>query len=348
MRSQSCSLLFAALCATSPAAFAQSAPPAQSTLDRTIEDEHRRGMALRAQHQDEAARAVFEALWTRTREPRARARQALAEQSLARYADAEAHLVEALSFARDPWIAQNRALLEPVLQQARAAQGIAILHVRCETADAGVVIGGSEVGSVGSTLRVPPGRVSFEVRAEGFASVSRTVELAPGSVVRVDVSLDRSAPDVIATARAAEQSAAPPERPIARPIAHPIVHPTVLTDLRPAPSPLRPIAWVSAGLAVASASVGFVSLGLGSSAAARWNSDACLQGSLTREQSCPADVATAESMRPLSVAGLVGAGVFATASVALFIAARPAVESPRAVAVRCAPSLGALSCAGVF
>lgn len=286
---------------------------------------------------------MFEALWSRTREPRARARQALAEQSLARYAEAEAHLVEALSFAQDPWIAQSRALLEPVLQQARAAQGIAILHVRCETADAGVVIGGSEVGSVGSTLRVPPGRVSFEVRAEGFASVSRSVDLAPGSVVRVDVSLERSAPPATTSAASEERphgtSAAP---------ARPVVHRAVVTDLRPAPASLRPIAWASAGLAVASASAGFIGLGLGSAAAARWNSDACLQGSLTREQSCPNEVAAAESMRSLSIAGFVGAGVLATAAVALFVASRPAAESPRSVAVRCAPSFTSLACEGAF
>ncbi|MFO0560864.1 MAG: PEGA domain-containing protein [Polyangiales bacterium] len=362
MRNTLCSLLIAALCATSSAALAQTTN-ASTVLDRSIEDEHRRGMALRAQHRDEAARAVFEALWTRTHEPRARARQALAEQSLGRYAEAESHLAEALAHGQDPWIAQNRALLEPVLQQARAAQGVAILTVRCEPAHAGVVIGGTEVGSAGSTLRIAPGTVSFEVRAEGFASVTRTVELTPGSVARVDVALVRSEVAQGASALAASQSqrrdgdieprAPSALRAGARPTAVTSGPSTsrgggMASDLRPAPSPLRPLAWVSAGLAVASSGVALVGFAVGSSAAAQWNSDACLRATLTREQSCPNEITTAESMRAVSVAGFVAAGVFAAGAATLFVVGRPGLERRERAGLRCAPSIRSLVCTGEF
>lgn len=345
MRTALCSLLFAALCATNAAALAQSLP---SSIDRAIDDEHRRGMSLRAQHQDDAARAIFESLWTRTHEPRARARQALAEQSLGRHADAEAHLVEALAFAEDPWIAQNRTLLEPVLQQARAAQGIAILTVRCETAPADVVIGGSEVGSVGSTLRVPPGRVTFEVRAEGFASVSRSVDLAPGAVIRVDVALERAATN--AQTPVPSTSATPPVARAVSPAV--IVRQPRAERRRDARETVRALAWTAAATTVVTSGAASVAVIVGGSAAARWNSEACLPSTLTREQSCPDEIATAETMRALSIAGFAAAGAFTAASVALFVASRPSEPSRERARVVCAPSVGgasmSFSCAGAF
>ncbi|MBL8677919.1 MAG: PEGA domain-containing protein [Myxococcales bacterium] len=331
-----------ALCLASAPVLAQSTPAHDPTVDHSIEEEHRRAMALRSHHQDEAARAIFARLWERTHEPRARARQALAEHALGRHADAEAHLSEALAAQNDPWIAQNRTLLDPVLQQARAAQGISLLLVRCAQPGASVFINGASAGPAGTSIRVAPGRMTFELRATGFVTIARTVTIAPGATATEEIELATAA-SPRPTAVATESVMTAGEQRLAE---------SRLAAARATARTYRTLAWTSAGVGGALLMTGAVAWAVGGGAATRFNSDACLSATQTRAQNCPADLATAESMRALSAATLVGAGVLGATAAALFIVPRSPEQVRRGAALGCAPGLSsdrvALFCAGVF
>lgn len=342
MRSIHPASITVALCLVGAPAAAQTATATTPAADHAIEEEHRRAMALRSHHQDEAARAIFARLWERTHEPRARARQALAEHALGRHADAEAHLAEALAASADPWIAQNRTLLDPVLQQARAAQGISILLVRCAQPGAAVYINGTSAAVAGTALRVAPGRMTFEVRASGFTSIARTVELAPGATASEEVTLapvERARP----VASSADNGMTNDERRLAA---------SRIAAAQSAAGTFRALAWTSVGVGAGMAITGAVAWAVGGGAATRFNSDACLSAEQTRAQNCPADLATAEGMRALSATTLVGAGLLAATATALFVLPRSPAEVRRNAAIVCAPSTttehAALSCAGVF
>lgn len=348
-------LLLAAGLLVAPPLRAQSTAPSPTTLDQTIETEHRRGMQLRAQHQDEQARTVFENLWNRTHEPRARARQALAEHAMGLEAECETHLLEALSFRDDAWIAQNRTLLEPIVQQSRAAQGIALLTVQCPTTGASVYIGETLTGPVGAPMRLPPGRVHFSVRAQGYATQSRVVELTAGAAHTEELTLLQS-PTTASTTNAIQQQNSTPSGQSTTPASAsattaPI---TRMVNLSPPPAPassaMRAAAWGTAAGAVAFVATGAIAWGVGAGAASRWNNDSCLANGRTREQNCANDLSLAENMRVVSIGGWIGGGVLAVSSTLLFVLSRPSAEERRSVQIRCVPSVGSSSlvCAGVF
>ncbi len=326
---------FAVVCALgilSPTVLMAQAAPNNEAL-------HRQGMALRTQHRNEEARALFEHLWNRTAEPRARARQALAEQALGLFAEVESHLVEALSHESDPWISQNRFVLVPILEQARAGQRVSILQVRSSTPQAEVYINGAAAGPVGGALRVLPGSVTFIVRAPGFADVERTVQLRAGATANEEVTLERVAAvqatsTTVATSTmssAAAITVVPPRR------------------VRAPSATLRTLAWVSAGGSAAFAITAVTAQILMMNAAFRWNSDA-ICGSDPQQPSpgCLDDAQRALDMDVLRTIGYVGAGALAVTSVALFVI--PSVGSRREARVRCVPSFGAtvVTCGGAF
>ncbi len=326
--------------ANSATVFAQTAPSA------AIEAQHRRGMALRAQRHDEEARTLFEHLWNRTHEPRARARQALAEHSLDMFAEAEAHLVEALSHQEDPWIRQSRSVLEPILQQARAGQGISVLNVVCATPGAEIFVNGRSAGHAGELLRVPPGRITFEVRSRGFTTVSRSIELQAGAILHEEVALVQT----VQTVQAAPTATNPqgPTRITAGTV--------IVTPPPPASSGsgIRTVAWITAGFGVAGGIATGVFLVLQIAPAAHWNSHDCDSQSME----CLAARDTALSWQPAEGIGIVVGGTFAVTSAVLFIVSAlgpaPRREPTTRAQVSCSPGMGvgagtaSLSCNGTF
>lgn len=275
-----------------------------------IEAQHQHGMRLRDQHRDEEARALFQQIWEHTHEARALARLALAEQAVGRRADAEAHLVQALAMREEPWIQQNRAVLEGALQQARAAQGISMIEVSSNVTSAEVFLNGARIGVVGEPVRTSPGVVSFELRARGYTTVARTITLSPGETRHETVSLV-VATDAAVTGGAEGRAPRSASAHEVTPSAH---------EPRRVGSTLRTLAWVSGATAVAMLGVGVVGYVVSGDAASRWNDDAqCLPPMGTRESACGSDRETAEAIGAMSVAGFVGAGLLGVTSAVLFV-----------------------------
>lgn len=324
--------LLAALCVR-PAITAAQTPP-------DIEAQHQQGNRLREQRRDAEARAIFQQLWERTREPRALARLGLAEQALREYASAEAHLAQALASSSDPWIAQNASVLAGSLQQVRAAQGVSLLLVDCNVPGAEVFLNGVRVGTTGAPVRTSPGAVSFQVRAPGHTPESRTVTLSPGMTAHESVTL------------AATPATTPPNVTAApTPRATP---PAVMEPTRPPPaasgrSTMRTLAWVSAGTAVALLGVGVVGYVVGDGAATRWNDNSLCQPptGATREEACGSERTTAETMSVVTVVGFVGAGVLGAASAVLF-AVSPSRPARTAMTCGAGPGTAGVSCAVRF
>ncbi len=185
---------------------------AQTSLNAQIS----RGVALRRQGRDAAALEVFQSAWRSSRAPRALAQVALAEQALGRWVAAEAHLVEALAAARDPWVRSRLAILQSALAEIRRHVGR--LDVVGEPSGAEVVIDGAVVGQLplSTMLRVPTGSLTFTVRSEGYFPVTRTVQVDSRYPLREPVRLAPvtarvAAPELVAPPSEPER-ALPPER----------------------------------------------------------------------------------------------------------------------------------------
>jgi len=164
---------------------AQSVCASQAEVDAMEEE----GNAFRVQHRDAEALARFEAAYARCHGARAFARIALAEAALGRWVEADAHLREALARADDPWIAANREALQRELVTITGHVGE--LELRGAGGAGEVLIAGERVGAwpLRGPIRVVAGSVTFTVRGEGMAPVTRTVVVPAGGIARETVTL---------------------------------------------------------------------------------------------------------------------------------------------------------------
>lgn len=320
------------LAAAASAALLWGAPsPAQS---REVEALHARGNALRAEHRDAAALEVFRGLWTRTQEPRALARMALAEAALAHWVDAEAHLNEALEHGTDAWIRQNRGPLQE--QRRLIASHVGALDVRCAVRGAEVWINAARAGVLPSSrpLRVQAGQVTFDVRAPGYESVRRTVQITPGEQpTRAEVTLLRANDEPGGRAGAGEHVAPAP---------------------RSGGSPLTTLGVVSlvgAGIGIGVGAVGVV---VRNDHVATFRDNHCLlepyaDAVLTRASGCRNEYALGNTWEAVSLAGFVAGGVLAVTGVVLLVVApRRRDESPTAFRCGAGPGAVGISCGGAF
>jgi hypothetical protein len=152
-----------------------------------------RGIELREKGKDDEALALFKSAYAKSPTPRARAQVALAEQALGLWVAAESDLVAALAAEADPWITKNRSALEGALAVVRRRVGS--LEVR-GTEGAEVLLDGVSLGTLPppAPFRVEAGRRTLELRANGFHSTTRAIEVPPGGVARETVSLVALAP----------------------------------------------------------------------------------------------------------------------------------------------------------
>lgn len=316
---------------------------------QTAEDEFARGRALRAQHQDAEALAVFRALFERTHTPSALAQCGLAEGALGRWVDAEAHLAEALALPADEWVRTNRsanANLEAAIQQVRGRLGD--LVVTSNVVGAQVWIGGRLAATLPTDrpTRVVAGSVAFEVRAPGHLTVARVANVTARGFARESMDLIRvpSTPEVVLRTTAAPPSPTAPSRVLATPV-------LPASPMTPAAG-LRTAAWATVGGSAALLAVGGITYAVGSAAATRFNNDdLCLPAVGTRDEACHDDGRTAEAMLPISITGFLVGGVAAASAAVLFVVAgtRARAGHPRAV-VACGPGPGSVGvgCAGTF
>jgi hypothetical protein len=189
-------LLLAALTATA------TARPARGQTGAGDEEALiKRGLELREKGEDEAALAEFRRAEALSHSGRALAQVALAEQALGHWADAEAHLGEALRHDREPWVARNLHLLQQALADIRSHLGS--LELSGGPAGAEVLVNGAHAGTLPvAAIRVPAGSVALEIRAPGHLPMSRTVIVPAGGLAREPV--------VLVPIPASEQPSAPP------------------------------------------------------------------------------------------------------------------------------------------
>jgi hypothetical protein len=318
------------------------------------------GIDLRRQHRDEEALAVFRAVFESTHEARALAQIALAEGELGRLVDAEAHLVEALAHGSERWIRHNRPGLETALGRLRTHLGS--LSVECETPGAELWIGGQRVSALPlrAPLRVVAGTVAIEVRASGFATVARSVQVPTALVLHERVELQREAGAAVAEATPVVAPSAPVVASVAAPPAPaPMVAPAQVAVLPAAIAPRsngrRTLAWVGIGASAALAAGGAVALVVREGAAARYNVGGCLGEGVAVEgeptAACRDDRETVSTMQTLGVVGLVAGGALAVGSVVLLVTA-PTRGTERASAARLVcgggPGTIGVACGGVF
>lgn len=148
----------------------------------------RRGVELRQQGRDEAALQEFRRAYQLSPEPRVIAQVAVAEQAVGHWVAASNHIGQALAASADPWIQRNRATLEQARQEIERHVGR--LLVTGGVTGAEVFVDGERVATLPMTaVTVLAGSGVMEVRAQGFAPVSRTVRVAAGETARERVVL---------------------------------------------------------------------------------------------------------------------------------------------------------------
>lgn len=304
------------------------------------EAEHARAIELRRLHRDTEARDVFRAIYERTREPRALARQASAEASLGDWALADEHLTAALERTDDPWITQNRAGLQTDLDAFR--QRLGLLDVSTSAAGAELWIDGARVAALPleRPLRVRAGAVTFEVRAAGFTSVTRTATTAPGAriLTREMVNLAPAAPVAPTVA-----ASAPAPAVLAAPVAatHDEAPRSWFTTLHIAGLTL-------AGLGVAGLGVGIAGQVIKSGHEGTLEAEPCASDPMYATPPCAAAVDSADSASTLSLVGFVTGGALALGGVVLMILpARSRDRAPR-VSVTAGPGTLGLGLRGAF
>jgi hypothetical protein len=209
----------------------------------------RRGVELRKQGKDAEALEEFKRAYELSKTPRAIAQIGLAEQALGRWADAEAHIEEALLVKADPWIQKSRSALEAAL--VTIAHHLGSFEVLGGPPGAEVVIEGRPVAKLpmAKPARVVAGDVVVELRHPGYRTISRTVNVTAGESARETISLlrlpgDRDAPAPSpAPVRAAVPGLAPaPATAGASGGAAPAPAPAGLTSVSP-PPPSAPTPW---------------------------------------------------------------------------------------------------------
>lgn len=286
-------------------------PPASAD-----EAEHARGIELRRQHRDAEARDVFRAIYERTREPRALARQAAAEAALGDWVIAEEHLSAALANTSDAWITQNRAGLTADLESFR--QHVGLLEVSSNTPRAEVWVAGARAATLplSQPLRVRSGSVSFEVRAEGFTAETRSVNVEAGMRLptREVVNLNPVAP----AAPSGTQTAG----------AAPVVTPAVITVPTAPPRDEPPPTWFNgmhiAGLSLTAAGLAGVGVGVAGLVMkggyeSTLETDRCLNDTAFAVPECNEAFDGSESAGTMSIVGFAAGGALLAGGVVLMI-----------------------------
>lgn len=312
------------------ALFASSARAQNADADGAL----RRGVELRARGDDEGALTAFRSAYALRPTAHARGQMALAELALGRWAEAEAHLREALEDRHDAWIARHRPTL---VEAAATIEGhLGSLEVRGDSAGAEVFLDGRAAGvlPLAAPLRVPAGRVVLEVRAAGYITAQRQVTVIAGQTAREEVAL------VAVEAPAVVRAPPPPPPP-------PIV-PRVVEPVRS--SPLRGLGVAAAGAAVLFAGGGALAFGLREDLVARYNGPECFRLGQSRASRCAPLLREASTEQTLGVVGVVAGGALAVTAVVLLLAAPTHSRQERSAGWGCGAGPGALglSCAATF
>ena len=296
-----------------------------------------RGLDLREHGKDDEALAVFKKALAKSPSPRARAQVALAEQALGLWISAESDLVLCLAAADDPWITKNRGAIEGALAVVRRHLGS--LEIR-GTEGAEVLLDGVRLGALPATtpFRVEAGRRTLELRAKGFHSTARNVEIAPGSVTRETVMLVALTPDSAGDTSGKQATGGPRDR-------------AVPVDSDPGHGQ-RVLGWAFATTGAALLVTGGVSMLVRKGIIDDYNIK-CPGLGVNQPPDCDGKIASSRTWLTVAIVSLVGGGIFAIGGLTV-VATAPSKSTASAGGVRigCAPSsLGdgaTIGCAGTF
>jgi hypothetical protein len=149
----------------------------------------KKAVELRRQGKDRDALSELQRAATIANPPKLSAQTGLAEQALGLWIPADKHLREALDQTADPWIKKNRRTLEESLSAVGGHLGS--LDVWGDPQGAEVLIDGERAGylPLTSAIKVPAETIDLVVRAGGFVSAKRKLEISPGASVREHVVL---------------------------------------------------------------------------------------------------------------------------------------------------------------
>jgi hypothetical protein len=313
----------------------------------------RRGVELRRKRDEEGALREFRRAYEMSPTARAAAQMGLAERSLHRWVDAEAHLAEALAAREDPWIRQNRKVLEAEL---RLVSGkIGRVEITGEPAGAEVVVNTRIIGRLPlpAAARVEPGSVRVELRSPGYTSAAMTVKVNAGQTATVDIKLDRErtpsgATSAVTPPAPAETPPAPAASPSASPLTTPAVETPPVAMLGPSPGgPGAPTGnatdaaarmpspgvtaarWVTLGATGLFLASGIAGLVTHEGRISKFNAGCELNpatgqpqrtGGLTTDQECRDFLSDANTGKTVAIVGFAGAGLLAVTSALLFFA----------------------------
>jgi hypothetical protein len=325
--------VFMAVCALAPRL-----SRAQDRVDTSVEAEHRRGIEARLAHRDVEARDIFARLYALTREPRALARQALAEGAMGEWVAAEEHLVTALEAREDPWIQANRAIpggLDENLTLFRAH--LASLDVVCRAPAAELWMNGARVGALplARPVRVTAGEVSVEVRAPGHEPRALRERLDAGLAPRrIEVDLRPVSP--------------PPSVGVVTPVrVDPPPRPAVIVRRVPRPW-VRPVSVTSLSLGAVGVGLGVAMVLVAQGNEARFDANGCREYPRGARSDCDGlEDDTRGLVEPAAVAGFVAGGALLVTGIVLWLAGPTTVTTTRALA-RCEPGSIGLRCAFDF
>lgn len=145
-----------------------------------------------------------------TAAPRGRSgRWAPCELRVARWTEAEAHLRDALEMGDDPWLRRHRAEAAGWLAEAQSHVGR--LQLSGGVPGAEVRVGDRVAGTLpmAEPLIVTPGALQIEVRAAGYRTWRRSLDVPGGAVTQEAVSLERDVPIEASTPASAAVVCAP-------------------------------------------------------------------------------------------------------------------------------------------
>lgn len=153
------------------------------------EDLIAQGIKLRKDNRDQEALPLFRQALKEQPTPRAFAQLGTCEQALGLWANAEAHMEEALAHPQDSWIQKNDAALRSAL--AYVQQRLGSIDVWGSPPGARVSIDGEFAAALpmSQRARAAVGKHAITIEAPGFLSETRSIEVQSGALVREHVAL---------------------------------------------------------------------------------------------------------------------------------------------------------------
>lgn len=254
------------------------------------------------------------------------------------YVQAIPHLQAALA-AHGIFDAGERARLDRALDQAMRFVGRVKVSVEPEETD--VHVDGSAVDLSGELL-LNPGKHMLTASADGYLTVQQSIEVEGGATQALKIALVRapgaSADPVLApTALLPSSEPEPPARA-----------PREQADAESGSALPATLAWVSAGLALASFGTAVVTWRVRDGGpVADWDQHGCKTIPML-DDTCRDIQSEADGLQTASIAATVAGGVLAGAAIVLFVVAADDATEGRQAALRCGAGFASIACAGRF